>query len=156
MSGEQPYEITLEATPAPGLRAVLHNRSSVTRTFLHHPDLQPSELILLDGGGQLVHRQDRRANRKFDQTLQSELYRRLRPGEAKPLDEQAFVGPDAGIYGIQWGPFEYPELAPGTYTAQVVWESRRNDWQDEHGQTQRSEDVWLGRVESARVAIRLP
>src|SRR5215813_10142157 len=72
-----PFEIRLRAINGPGLRAVLRNTSAKEQTFLHHPTLQPSRVVLTNAAGQAVTPEDSRAVEKQDATVYRSLYAKL-------------------------------------------------------------------------------
>jgi hypothetical protein len=157
MSSGVPFAIRLSINGDKGLRAILQNRSSVSQTFLHHTDLQPSKLVLTDATGREITFFDVRSIEKFDNTVYRRLYAELLPGKEQLLHEEKFRADGKGRYKILWGPYQYEGLTAGSYKAHVRWTSALDSWFDEETkQKGRMDNIWKGQIKSNEVEIRLP
>ncbi|MDR3702951.1 MAG: hypothetical protein P4L56_25115 [Candidatus Sulfopaludibacter sp.] len=150
---ESPWELRLSVAGGVKLRAVLHNRTQTRQTYLYDSDLQPLELVLTAPSGQQIEPFDSRSAAKFDNTIYREMYRQAGPDSDVTLTE-ASVGPG---HSLQWGPFQFTNLAAGVYRAAAAWHSRTNQYYDPKAKrTAVLKDVWMGTVTSNTVEIHVP
>ncbi len=148
---ESPWELRLSIAGTK-LSAVLHNRTQTRQTYFYDSDLQPVELMLTGASGQRIEPFDSRSTAKFDNTVYREMYRQAAPDGDVTLTE-ASVAPDRSL---QWGPFQFTNLAAGDYRAHAVWRSQTNQYYDPKGKrTGVLKDVWMGTVTSNTVEIHV-
>jgi hypothetical protein len=151
-----PWQLTLESSGPLKLCLRLRNVSSSAQTFLHDPDLQPSELRILNAAGQPVKGADDRMKSKFDNTVHHNDYRVLKPGTEIVLGEAAFSAAN-GRYELRWTPFKFHGLAPGKYRVQAIWTSEKSKWSDpDDNKSGVIAGIWLGAVSSNIIEITLP
>jgi len=147
---ESPWELRLSVVEGVKLRAVLHNRTRTTQTYLYHADIQPSELVLTAPSGERIEPVDTRAEAKFDNTVYREMYLRAAPGADVTLTEAAVDSERR----LRWGPYLFTNLSAGVYHAQAVWHSETNQYYDPKSKrTGVLKDVWMGAVTSNTVEI---
>jgi hypothetical protein len=61
-----------------------------------------------------------------------------------------------GTWALRWGPFEFGDLKPGVYKAQVVWRSSQDELTDpDRGESGHVPGVWKGTVNSNVVELQL-
>jgi len=157
MEPKPPFELRLELTSGPGLRATLVNLSSTPQAVLHHDALQPSRVILIDAAGGEARPFDERTREKSDATLYRSLYVALAPRARQELYAESFRRTEEGTYELWWGPYHYEGLKPGEYRARVEWKSQADRWYDEAtGKQGQMTGIWKGTVASPEVKVRLP
>ncbi len=144
-------EIRLEATPEPGLRAVLHNSSGSERAVLHSPKVQPSRIVLTDAAGKEIVPFDERTRRKFDTTVRAASFAKLPAGGDLQLGMERFRTVAPGVYELVWGPYRYRQIPPGIWKASIVFDCKI-DSSTKGGPVA---GAWLGRVGSNTVEVRL-
>jgi hypothetical protein len=154
-SGPPPFEIRLRVTAGPGLEVTVRNKSSRSQRYLHDSLLQPSRLELTSPGGRAVKPFDSREIAKFDTRVRKAMFEEIGPGEEAALYEVQ-ITPDQHGKEIYWGPYQFSNLAPGTYRARVVWQSEIDTYFDDSNARRRVRGVWKGTVTSNEVKIRVP
>lgn len=155
MKSDVLLEIKLSSDKGSTLRAVLLNHSRVSQNILHDPLLQPSRLDLIGPKGERIEPFDSRSIMKYDATIYCSRFKQLAPGSEIELHSIRFKRAGQG-FAATWGPYEFEKLTAGAYTALVVWESAADTCMNEETrQLQRLPSVWLGRLESNEVSLRL-
>lgn len=138
-----PFSIQLSADKKNTLSATLKNISGVTHTYLHENRVHPSELVLTTGSGEVVESFDSRSIQKFDNTVYLEMFKVLEPGKEIVLYKAKPQKNKNKTFTLRWLCYEFDDLPPGTYTAQVIWKSEG------------SEKVWKGEIQSNVVTLKL-
>ena len=137
---EQPIRIALSYR-ANRLSATITNESDADMLVLHHPRKQPSQLELRSKEGSL-RPFDTRSRKKFDATVYPADFATLTPGESMEIGDAGIERRD-GDYAVQWGPFQFTELAPGSYAAKLIWVCEHSYPEDPP-----PAKLWIGRLES--------
>jgi hypothetical protein len=149
------FEIQLTASPGPGVRALLINRSGTEQKVLYLARVQPSRISVFSASKRKIPVTDTRAVQKFDRTVYAGDFETIAPGGSKLLQDERFVKDDSGIYKFRWGPFLYEKLEPGEYKIQITWESEIDAYQ-EGGKNVPMPGIWKGTVKSNAITVALP
>jgi hypothetical protein len=154
IKNENPFEIQL-SNNGMNLKAVLINRSGSARSVLCDGLLQPSRLEIVSSRGESVKSFDSREVMKYDNTFHCRLLKSIPPGQSTEIGSARFQKSGKG-FRAGWGPFEFGDLPAGDYRARVVWVSELGQCFDEDTNEMRTAAVvWMGRVESNEVTLRL-
>jgi hypothetical protein len=150
-----PFEIRLTGS-GDELRAVFINKSSTEQKLLYDPNIQASALELVPAIGSRPKPYDSRLIKKVDNTPYCYLFMTLAPGKKLVFVSGRFRKTRDGYAG-QWGPFNFDEVAPGKYTARVIWTSEREQCFDQStGKMRKLPGIWKGLVWSNEAELRLP
>ncbi|MCP3869536.1 MAG: hypothetical protein GY703_15850 [Gammaproteobacteria bacterium] len=150
-----PFEIKLNLK-GKRLWVSLKNLSPEPQLFLHDGFFQPSRIVISLNEGDELSAFDTRSLIKTDNTLYRALYRNIAPGDEVILAETKLESGKEG-YRLRWLPFEFDSIQSGEYGVRVVWESEMMGWTDsETGQSGSMDAIWLGRLESASLRMKLP
>jgi hypothetical protein len=105
---------------------------------------QPSRLVLVGPGGQVVDVFDSRSIKKYDTTIRCDELQTIPAGVEIDIGSVRVKRSDQG-FALTWGPFEYIKLPAGIYTAQVVWKSTAARCFDDKTGQPRSRESGKGR-----------
>ncbi len=148
------FEIHLRVEPGPRLVAVLHNASSAPHAVVADSQLQAAELVLVGPKGAATAF-DTRSVEKFDNTVHEYSFTTVAGGADAPLGDAKVQG-SGGSAVLQWGPFRFESLPPGSYKAHVVLDSVLNEYQDDNHKRVKKADAWVGKVTSNEVTFQVP
>jgi len=136
-------------------QAHLENASDKPQYVLHSLRFQPSRLHLYSASGSDLPVRDRRETMKFDSSVRREEYQALAPRAQLPLFSPRIQASGA-TFDLTWGPFSFSGLSPGEYDAMLEWESARDDYTDDAGQSHKLAGIWQGTVRSAHFKVKIP
>jgi len=136
-------------------QAHFQNASEKPQYVLHSLRFQPSRLHLYSASGSDLPARDRRDTMKFDSSVRREEYQVLEPHAQLPLFTPK-IQESGATFDLTWGPFSFSGLSSGEYDAMLEWESARDDYTDEAGQSHRLSGVWQGTVRSPHFKVKIP
>jgi len=116
--------IQLSKTAESDVVAVLHNPTTQDIVFFHDTKLNPSRLFLRsEQTGELIEGDDARHRMKFDRTIRKSMFKKVPAGGQLIIGDSFFTRQSDDMVSLGWGPYDYGDLKPGSYTVELVYEN---------------------------------